>query len=335
MSLTLILWQCSKTDQERPTVKESLQESSAAINLAVDKISGTKGFDLLELTEDGVKSDLEFRDSINLDLIAGVYDFSPIPDMRPGFFFPYRFFKKTAESEDLEINLPEQLVFHPKRLHFYILADSILENNFTITATNYHFYFTRWNNYNYLLNAGFQLNSEDIGNLSISSAWKSFSSHSYQNLYNFPEGYSLIKSGMTGDTARYEFALAQNSDTLLKEDLTFIGAGFKRKERHYVLSIGQVQIKRSTGIDSIQVWYDGVLQKTAGAKIMNNNDYNASIFSRRDILLTFNDGTQAKLSDLISPSLETLRGLSSSLDEMYFSKHIIDYIAFNIYYNRE
>jgi hypothetical protein len=334
-SIPFALWQCSKIDQGNKTLKESLQEGSTAINNAVASISESKGFDLLSLTEDGVKSDMDFHDSINLELIAGVYDFSPVPELHPEFFFPYRFFKKTGESENLEINLPEQLVFHPKRLHFFVLADSDLENNFNITATDYHFYYTWWNNYNYKLDAGFTLDSEDIGNMSISSVWNSFSSHNYQNQYNFPEGYSLIRTGMTGDTARYEFALAQDNDTLLKETLMFTGDGFKKREKQYSLKIGDVEIRRGTGIDSIQVWFDGVLQQKAGAKIMNNDDYNASLFSRRDILLTFDDGTQTKLSDLIAPSLETLRGLLRSLDEMYFSKRIVDYIAFNIYYNRE
>lgn len=334
-SFPFIIWQCSKLDEGRLTLKESLRESSIAINNAVETISASKGFDLLSLTEDGVKSDMEFHDSINLDLIAGIYDFSPVPDLRPAFFFPYRFFTKTGESDNLEINLPEQLVFHPKRLHFFVMTDSDLENNFNITATDYHFYHTWWNNYNYKLDADFTLDSEDIGNMSIFSEWDSFSSHNYKNQYNFPEGYSLIRTGMTGDTAKYDFALTQDNDTLLKENLMFTGNGFKRREKQYRLSIGNVEIRRGTGIDSIQVWYDGVLQQKAGAKIMNNDDYNASLFSRRDILLTFDDGTQAKLSDLIAPSLETLRGLSRSLDDMYFSRRIVDYIAFNIYYNKE
>ena len=117
------------------------------------------------------------------------------------------------------------------------------------------------------------------------------------------------------------------------ESLSFTGDGFKRKERQYILSIGNVDIKRTTGIDSIQVFLNGVLQKKAGAKIIDNEDYNSSICNKRDILLSFDDGTTANLSDLISPAMETLKSLSKSLGEMYFSKQIVDYIAFSIYYN--
>ena len=168
----------------------------------------------------------------------------------------------------------------------------------------------------------------------MSSVWDTQSERRYANVFTFPEGFSIIKRGQTGDTTKIEFALAQNTDTLLSEKLSLTGDGFKRKEKQYTLSIGNIEIKRATGIDSIQVYLNGVLQKKAGAKIVDNEDYNASIFSRRDILLTFDDGTQAKLSDKLAPALETLKSLSRSLEEMYVSKHIVDYIAFNIYYNR-
>jgi len=345
--IVLVSWQCSKNINERDlSVKESIQHSVSEINKAVDKISTAGGYKLITLSEgsaaakagdlsgEAVKSDMEFRDSIELKLIAGIYNFSPNPEMHPGIFYPYRLFRKTGESENLEVNLPKQLVFHPGRLHMLIMADTLLDNNFKITATDYHFFYNWWNNYDYKLVSSFSLDNQDLGSMDISSLWKSPFMRRYANIFSFPDGYSLIKTGQTGDTTKVVFALAQNNDTLFKESLIFTGDGFKRREKQYILSVGNVDIKRSTGIDSIQVFLDGVLQQKAGAKIIDNTDYNASFFSRRDILLKFDDGTEAKLSALLSPSLETLRNLSRSLDEMYISKHIIDYIAFNIYYRR-
>lgn len=335
--LVLISWQCSKDDRldSDLTLKESIEESVSDINTAVDRISFSKGYQLLSVSEDGTKSEDGFHDSIDLDMIAGIYEFSPDPEFHPVYFFPYRLFRKTGPGTKLEVNLPEQMVFHPRRLHFYLMADSVLKNNFRITATDYHFYYNWWNNYDYILEADFSLNSNNIGNMKISSVWMSQMKRKYENRYSFPEGYSLTKKGQTGDNAEFMFALTHADDTLLKETLLFTGDGFKKKEKQYILSIGDVDIKRATGVDSIQVYLKGILQKKAGAKIMNNEDFNASVFSRRDILLTFDDGTQAKLSELISPSLETLKTLSRSLDEIYVSKHIIDYIAFNIYYCRQ
>ncbi len=333
--ITIACWQCTKDDNRNLSLKESVQQSAGKINSALSAISGSKGYQLLSVTEDGTKSDdFGFRDSIDLKLIAGVYDFKPGIAKYHHLFFPFRLFERTGTDAGLIINLPEKLVFHPRYLHNCDRADSVLKNNFTIKATDYHFYYTWWNNTDYLLKAGFSLNSEDIGSLGISSSWKSGSAGKYSRNFTFPEGYSVINSGSAGDTARLVFALAQDKDTLLMESLMFTGGEFQKREKQYVLSIGDVDIKRTTGIDSVQVFFKGLLQKKAAAKIEDTDPANnASICYKRDILLTFDDGTTAKLSDLLAPSKDILKSLSKSLGEMYFSKYIVDYIAFSIYYD--
>jgi len=290
---------------------------------------------MLSVTGDDAKSDFEegFRDSIDLDLIAGIYDYKPGTGQTNNFYFPVRLFRKTGTSDELIVNLPEKLVFHPRYLHFFNRADSALKNNFKIVATDYHFYYNWWNNSDYKLDADFLLDSKEIGNLSMFSSWESGAEGSHSRNYTFPEGYTVIRGSETGDTSKLVFALAQDNDTLLMETLMFYGEGFSRKEKLYILSIGNVDIMRGTAFDSIQVFLDGVLQETAGVKIIDDQDYNASICHKRDIQLTFDDGTVAKLSELISPARETMRSLSKVLGDMYFSKQIIDYIAFSIYYN--
>jgi hypothetical protein len=333
--VALTAWQCTKSERSNLSLKESLEVSAEKINTAFDKISASKGYQLLSVTEADVKSDdsYGFRDSIDLELIAGIYDFRPVSETTRHLYFPFRLFEKTGTSVNLVVNLPEKLVFHPRCLHYFNKTDSALKNNFKITASDYHFYYTCWNNYNYNLHADFTLDTKDIGAMNIFSSWKSGIAGIYSRGFTFPEGYSVTNSGQTGDTIKMVFTLAQDKDTLLTESLTLIGEDFKRREKQYVLSIGNVDLKRTTGIDSIQVFLDGVLQKKAAAKIVDAENDNSSICSKRDILLTFDDGTTARLSELISPSLETLRSLSRALGEMYFSKHIIDYIAFSIYYN--
>ncbi|HKK42251.1 MAG TPA: hypothetical protein VJ963_07570, partial [Bacteroidales bacterium] len=106
-----------------------------------------------------------------------------------------------------------------------------------------------------------------------------------------------------------------------------------KHERVYELSIGNVDIMRGYGIDSIQVYLDGILQKTAGAKITDNSDTTGTICGKRDILLTFDDGTTARLSDLIGPALTELKSLVTSLHDMYFAENVVNYVAINIYYN--
>jgi hypothetical protein len=330
----LASWQCSKLDQGKNNLnlKESLDQGVANINTAFEKIAGSKGYKLLNVTEAEAKSEYGFNDSIDLSLIAGIYEFKPDTVFRHYDFFPYRLFNKTGTSGKFIVNLPQELVFHPKHLHFFIYSDSVLKNDFRITANDYHFYYTWWNTYDYKLAADFDLNSVSIGSLDMTSSWSSGSESKFMTGFTFPEGYTITRSGQTGDTAKMVFSLAKGSDILLKESTMFTGDGFERKERQYDLTIGNVDIKRSTGVDSIQVYLNGALQKKAGARIIDTADYNASICYKRDILLTFDDGTTAKLSDLISPSLTTLRSLSQALGEMYISKHIIDYIAISVYY---
>lgn len=335
--LAITAWQCSRTDKgdgnQNMNLKESIDQSVAKINTAFEKISVSKGYQLLSLSEASTKSDYGFHDSIDLNIVAGIYDFMPDSVLRHNDFFPYRLFNRTGESSEFIVNLPQSLVFHPRRLHFYAHSDSTLKNDFTITASDYHFYYNVWNASDYKLAASFKLNSENIGNLDMFSTWKPGTINKFSTDFTFPEGYSVIKSGQMGDTTEVLFALTQGSDTLLKEDVKFVGQGFQRKERQYTLGIGNVSIKKAKGVDSIQVYLNGILQKKAAAKTVDYGDYNSSICNKRDIVLTFDDGTTRKLSDLISPALTTLRSLSQGLSEMYLSKHVIDYIALSIYYN--
>ncbi len=333
--MALVGWQCSKIDStsQKLSLKESLESNVAEINNAISIISSTKGYQLLSVSAEGVKQDDSFKDSITLEIIAGIYDYQPDPHPCNHFYFPYKLFKKTGESDKLIVNLPDRMVLRPKYLHNFNGTDEVPENNFTIIASDYHFYYTWWNQFDYKLDADFTLDSEDIGYLLMLVSGGASNGFSQSTKFTFTEGYSVITENQTGDTTKMSFALAEDDDTLMAETVMYISNGLKRKERQYILSIGNIDIKRSTGIDSIQVYLDGVLQKNAAAKIIDDDDYNNSFCHKRDILLTFDDGTTAKLSELLKPSRDILRSLVRSLGEMYLAKHIVDYIAFCIYYH--
>ncbi len=332
---SIIAMGCQKIDTPPQGLKMSIQKASSDINTAISRISTTKAYQLLTSgTAVTAKSEVVFKDSITLGLVAGIYDYQP--DTVKHFhspMYPFRLFKKTGESNDMIVNLPQKLTFHCNYLHNYNPSDSVLKNDFTIDASDYHFYYNWWNNLDYKLTAGLTLNSEDLGNMDISAVSNSYKDQSYSSGYNFPDGYSISATWQTGDTAVSTFDLQQNDNILLKETTSFIGTDFHRRERQYELTIGNIDIKRGYGIDSIQVYLDGVLQKTAGAKITDNADTTGTICNKRDILLTFDDGTTAKISDLIGPALTELKTLWPSLHDMYFAKNVIDYIAINIYYN--
>jgi hypothetical protein len=338
--LGLIVWSCSKVDtQTQPTtLRQALNKNVTDINTAISKISSTKGYQVLSATGDPVArvnvTGPTFKDSISLALVAGIYDyqFDTIP-MYHRFEFPYRLFKKTGTSDMMIVNLPEKMIFHPRYLHSFLKPDSILKNDFTITASNYHLFYNSWNNLDYKLTAGLTLKGADLGSFDISAVSTTYKDQVYSSEFTFTGGYSISTSWQAGDTAKSTFALYKDTSPLLLEKTLFAGIGFHRRERQYDLTIGNIEIKRGFGIDSIQVFQNGVLQKKAGARITDSPDSTGSIFNRRDILLTFDDGTTANLSTLIGPALTQLKSLFTSLHDMYFAENIVDYIAVNIYFN--
>jgi hypothetical protein len=336
----LLGWSCSKTDTSTQSqgLKQSLEQNTAAINTAIAKISQTKGYQVLSLnsapTAKDVTAATSFKDSITLGLVAGIYDYQPDTILlHHSIFYPFRLFKKTGTSNQMIVNLPEQLIFRPGRLHSFVKPDSVLVNDFTITASDYHLYYNYWNNLDYKLTAGLTLKSENLGSFDISESSNSFKDQSNSAQYTFPGDYTISTSWQTGDTSKMSFSFLQNNSPLLKETTLFMGTGFHKREKQYDLVIGNVEIKRGFGIDSIQVYQNGVLQKKAGARITDSSDSTGTIFNKRDILLTFDDGTTEKLSALIDPAITQLKTLFTSLHDMFFAENIVDYIAINIYFN--
>jgi hypothetical protein len=328
----MIAWSCSKVEPN-PGLKQSFEKNIADINIAIGKISETKGYQLLTQSGTPAKNMDSFNDSITLSLIAGIYDYQPDPVPRDHYYYPYRLFKKTGTSEKMIVNLPEKMVFHPKYLHYYAPGDSVQENNFKISASDYHLFFTRWNGFDYKLSADLAIDGTDAGSLDVASSANSYRDHSYSSRFTFNEGYSVAAEWQTGDTTVSSFALLKDDNVLLKESRVFIWNPDHKGEKQYTLTIGNVDIRRMTGMDSIQVYLGGVLQKEAAAFISDSSDSTATICHKRDILLTFDDGTTAKLSELIDPAITKLRTLIDSLHSMYFAKNIVDYIAFSIYFN--
>ena len=328
----LIAWGCSKVETGNNRLRQSVEKGVADISNAVAKISGTTGYQLLSMNEAAAKSDFVFNDSINLSMVSGIYDFQPDTVMMYHHFSPYRMFKKIGESENMVVNLPENMAFHPKHLHFYNPDDTVYPNNFTITATDYHLFYNWWHNFEYKLTAGFTLDNEEAGSMDVYATSNSFHNNSYASKFDFTGGYKIAEVWQDGDTATSSFSLVKDNDTLFKESNIFIWHDFHKREKQYDLKIGDVQIKKSAGIDSIQVFLGGVLQQNAAEIITDEYDTTGSVCHKRDILLTYDDGSTSKLSELIAPVHEQLKTLRESLHNMYFAKHIVDYIAFSIYF---
>lgn len=328
----LLMWQCSGTESE-PSLKSSFDEGIDKINTAVTVISGTKGYELMTVS-DMTKSGDGYSDSIDLEQISGVYDFTSETFVYGHLSMPYWKFSKTADSDKLIMNMPQKLVTHPRYLIYPVPSEEETENDFTVTASEYHYYYSFMNRYDYLLDAGFSLKGEDIGRLEVASAGESFAGKSYTSKYSFTDDYSLEVAFTRGDTSLSSMALTGGEELLLGEENYFIHSGYRTVERKYVLTIGDIQVVRMSGVDSIEVYLDGVLQENAAAVITDEDDEEGSVCRHRDLELTFDDGSTARLSDLMGPSLEILKELSGPMREMYFARRIIDHLAMSVYYRQ-
>jgi hypothetical protein len=328
----LLMSQCSGTETDI-SLKSSLDKGISRVNRAASMISKTKGYELMTVT-DMTKSGDGYSDSIDLEQIAGVYDFTPETFECRHFSMPLWKFRKTGESDKLIMNMPQKLVTHPRYLFNPDPEEAAAENDFTVTASEYHYYYSFLNRFDYLLDAGFTLKGEDIGSLEVASSGESYAGKSYTSKYNFTDDYSYEVAFIRGDTSVSSMALREGDEVLMGEENYFVHSGFRTFERKYVLTIGDVQIVRMSGVDSIEVYLDGVLQKNAAAFISDEGDEEGSVCRHRDLELTFDDGTTAKLSELMGPSLEILKELSGPMREMYFARRIIDHLAMSVYYRQ-
>lgn len=330
------VYSCSKFDTDS-SLKGSVENSVAKINTAASDLSASQGFQLLSVSALPGKGETGYTDSINLGMVAGIYEFNPSQVLYSWYPCPQRFFEKTGESNKMVVKIPQMMVYKPRFLYNYIYKDTVRNNNFIITASDYHYYLSKYSKYDYKLLAGFSLDQEEIGTLDIVSntgdhGWLN---NSYSSSFSFAEGYKIEVALERGDdTITASFSLESHDEILLRETRVYSGDRCQNDfEKAYTLTIGNVEIKRSTSIDSIQVFLGGVLQKKAAARISDNNATDGTICHRRDIILTFDDGTTANLSEMIKPGMDILNSLVDSLRSMYFARYVVDYIATNIYYH--
>lgn len=332
LALFIIVWSCSRENPVNNDLKQSVEQSINKIDEAVSDISAGKGYQMMCANIESGKSVMDFNDSISVGMVSGVYNFKPDMTRWNNFVIPYRIFKKVGESESIIVSLPQKLVFHPKYLHAIYAPDSILENDFTINATDYHLYYTLFKKYDYKLDAGFMLNGQNIGSLNILVSGIMPYNHSYTSAYTFAEGYNIVVSMESGDTTTTSFALGNEDEIMMKETIVTVGEGFVRKEAEYILTIGNIEIRRDNGTDINRVFLDGIEQKEAGVVVYDGAGTDGSILQQRDIQMTFDDGTILNLSELLNPLGETLGTLVDSMHSMSFANNVVNYIALSIYY---
>ncbi|MFT3753541.1 MAG: hypothetical protein QM800_11940 [Paludibacter sp.] len=354
--ISIFSWSCSNNDLSQGTLKSSLNNSVQELNTALNVISASKGYQVLSTSAETanaasmVKSSVLSFDStynsILLTDIAGVYDYKAT--YKRGSMSAFRFFSKTGESDHMIVRLPEEKVKNPRVLLHFTPADTLLTNNYVIDLSKYEYHFNRYLGWDYQMASTINIKNVDAGALAIQSSNSRENGYKYASEFVFADGYKASCTYASGDTAVATYAINDGTKILYAEKYTSIkSSGDNRhREKQYSLTIGNVEIVRERNhhqntLDSAKVYVNGVLQLNSKVEIVDadststDETENCVINRKRDLKITFDDGTSATISELLGTSVTTIRTLFALLRQASFATAIIDWIAWDIYTNRE
>jgi hypothetical protein len=323
------------------SLKQAVNLSASNLNNAVSKITTSQAYSILTVSDGSLKSadvtDSIYRVYIPLDLVKGVYDYKPVPKWDRWGFSLIQYFKKSADNAQMIVNMPLKKVKNPMSLRHYSPADSTLKNNFKIAVSAYHNNYNSYWDYDYILDSKISINDTLAGELNIKSNVSPANGIQYGSQYSFAGGYTAQYKYNSGDTTLSSFTILNGNNVLYEEKLLKIKNDTARfhHERQYILTIGNVQIIRNSGSKTVQISVNGVLQPGAVVSIVDKDeDDEASVCKKRDVQITFEDGTVTTVSALIGKSVDNIRTLYSSLHKVYFAAYVVDWIAYDIYYHR-
>jgi len=359
--LSFLTWSCSNKDDvstSQGSFKVSMNTNVTNLTTAVTAITNSPGYQVLATsgTSNGpsmVKSATSNSgsvfstplDTISLAAIAGTYDYkaSKYKKWSPAFF---NFFSKTAASTDFIVRLPSSKVTKPGMLFHYSPADTLLVNNYVIDVSNYNYNFGRFL-WNYDMTSTITIDNIAAGTLSIQTSRNKTNGYQYQSDFIFADGYDAKMTISTGDTILSDYTISKAGTVLFGEKFTSIKSATttKHRENQYALTIGNVLIERSpskgnNGLDSAKVYVGGVLQTKATVKFIDiTSKSDTTEFSivghNRDLQITFDDGTVQTVSQLLGSTITDVRTLFTSLRQVYFATNIVDWVAWDVYMNKE
>lgn len=334
---------CTKNEGilDSASLRQAVNQSASELNTAMNKIVSTQAYSILTVSDPGLKSaeitDSIYRVYIPLDLIRGVYDYKPVPMTDRWGFSLMRYFNKSADDSKMIVKMPLKKVKNPMTLRHFSPADTSLKNNFAISVSEYHNNYNSYWDYDYLLSSEISINDTVAGELYIKSNISPANGIDYASHYSFTNSYTARYKFLSGDTTISSFTILDGNNVLYEEKLLRTRNDTARfhHERQYILTIGNVQIIRKSGTEGVQIAVNGVIQPGAVVTIVDNeSDDEASVCKKRDVQITFEDGTVTTISALIGDSVENIRNLYFSLHKVYFAASIVDWIAYDIYYHR-
>jgi hypothetical protein len=338
-----ILAGCAKNDGilDQTSLKQAIDQSALKLNTAVSSISSTQAYSILTMNGGTAKSatvtDSIYRVYIPLDKIKGVYEYNKVTKYNHWGLSLVHFFTRTADDSKMIVNMPLKKVTRPGSLRFFSASDSSLTNNFSIAVSAYHNNYNSYWDYDYNLVSEISIDKKVAGNLNIETVISPKNGTHYASQYSFSGGYTAKYKYESGDTSVSSFTILGNNKVLYEEKLLRMKNDTSKfhMERQYVLTIGNVEITRKSDFKDVKVSVNGVVQPNAKVTIVDNdNDQEASVCKKRDVQITFEDGSVTTVSALIGSSVENIKTLYTSLHQVYFAAYIVDWIAYDIYYQR-
>ncbi len=339
----ILVWSCSKTDTgSTPTAfKEAITVSSQNLNNAMTDIATSQAFQLLSVSSssgDMMKSGTVYSANIPLDLVKGVYDYKALKTSESKYSPLIRFFTKSADPARMVVNMPLAKMKNPHVLREYLKSDSTLTNNFSISVSDYHNNYNSYRDYDYVNVAAITIDNAAAGSLNIKSVVSPTLGTKYASQFAFSNDYTAKYQYSSGDTIVSGFSILKAASVLYEEKLLTIKNDTARfgREHQYILTIGNVKMVRKSA-SAVEVYVNGVLQPKAVVKVIDNEekeDTEHSICKKRDLQITFEDGTTSTVSDLVGKSIADITTLFTSLHQVYFAAYVVDWIGYDIYYKR-
>ncbi len=347
-AVILVSWSC-KSDISDGSLQLNLENSAQTVSMAMQKISASDGYQVLATPQyatiglSKVYSPIvdSTYNTILLADIVGEYEFNKANTYKKWKQPITNFFSKTAENASLMIvRLPEEKIKKPNSLFVYNAADTLLTNNYVFSLNKYDYKFNRYLGWTYAMASNINVKNVDAGNLSIQSSSSKADGYKFASEFAFANGYTTKSSYTTGDTAVSVYAIYEGTKVIYEESFTAIKttADKRHREREYSMTIGDVKIVRQRGLnslDSAKVYVGGVLQTTAKVEVVDIATVDGTDVSvtakKRELKITFDDGTSKTISELLGTSVETIRNLFISLRQSYFATAIVDRIAWDIY----
>jgi hypothetical protein len=341
--LGAFLWGCTQKTglNSNTSLKQAVNQSAADLNTAVASISASKAYGILTINDGTLKSatiaDVLYKVYIPLDTIKGLYEYKPATKPDKWGWSLIKFFKKTALNSKMIVKMPLKKVTNPRALRQYVPSDSTLANNFQISVSDYHNNYNSYWDYDYVLASEISIDNVVAGNLNIKSVISPSKGIQYASQYAFTGSYTAKYAYNSGDTTASSFTILSGTNVLYQEKLLTIRNDTARfgREHQYTLTIGNVMIVRKPATKTVDIYVDGVLQPNAKVTVVDQaNDPEASVVKKREIQITFEDGTTATISALIGKSIDNIKTLFDSLHSIYFAAYVVDWIAYDIYYQR-